>query len=125
MLPRSDESGSTTRARRPGQLRYLKVDDVTTDPQTAKVLGVKVDEEGRYGTRVVLKLTFKGQTMFWGLGIKKNPNYDLLVGKFGHDENDWVGRHILLSAEQDEFSENFFIRVSFPAGEEAPSKRRR
>jgi len=121
MLPSS--SGSGAAPRRQGGIPYLKNEQLTKQPKEAKILGVKGDPENKFGARVILKLALDGSTYFWGVGIKKNPNYALLEKEFGLDENDWTGQKILLNLEPDEFTEQYFIRVSFPYRE--PDKKKR
>jgi hypothetical protein len=114
MLPNADSS----QAERPSKKsNRLHTNDLTKQPREAKILMVKSDPNGRYGAQVICKLAVNGEIKFWYLDIKKNPNYRLLVDKFGNDENDWAGQKILLGLEQDEFSDNFFVRVSFPVAE--------
>jgi hypothetical protein len=117
MLPSS--SGSTTnrpqRAGQRGGMNYLKNEMLSTTPKDAKILAVKADSENQFGPRVICKLALNGEVVFWGVNIKKNPNYTILEKKFGLDENDWAGEKILLSLEKDDFTENYQIRVSFPA----------
>jgi hypothetical protein len=95
-------------------MKYLKPDMLSLTFKEAKVLAVRNDPENRFGPSVVLKLALAGETIFWNINLKRNPNYQLLEKQFGLDENDWVGQKILLGLEQDGFSENYFIRVDFP-----------
>ena len=116
MLPRPDEDGSSTpaRSKRAGSMRYLKNEDLSKTPKEAKIIGVKADPDNKFGAGVVLKMSLEGQTIFWTVRTKRNPNYRILTEKFGFDENDWNGNKILLFLEQDEFSDQFFPRVAFP-----------
>lgn len=114
MLPDSNGQGAAQGRRGGNAMTYLKNEHLSTTPKGAKILGVKYDGENRYGPRVVLKLAFEGQTIFWGLTIKKNPNYATLLEKFGRDENAWVGQDILIGLEQDSFTGSYFAHVSFP-----------
>ncbi len=124
MLPQADSTDSN-RAERGAARKSnrLRVEDLSTTPRDAKIIAVKADLEGRFGAQVIAKLAVNGDTKFWYLSIKKNPNYKLLVEKFGHDENDWAGQKILLATQQDEFSDQYFVRVSFP--QEAKTKKER
>ena len=117
MLPQADgnsSSGNSSSRRRSGGLRYLKIEDLSKTPREAKILAVKAQEDGRFGAAVVIKLALEGNTMFWTVNVKRNPNYRLLVDKFGQEENDWAGQKILLNLEADEFSDQLFPRVGFP-----------
>lgn len=122
MLPRAGSSTTSTDESRPRAgkrtdtgIQYLKNEDLSskTDKE-GKILGVRLDEENKFGVRIILKLALDGKTVFFGVNIKKNPNYKILLDEFGAEENDWVGKRILLKLEQDEFTETFFPRVSFP-----------
>lgn len=115
MLPSSEGQASDTRRKRSGGMVYLTNEMLSTKtPTSARILGVRLDEENRYGARVVLKMVMEGNTIYWGVNIKKNPNYKLLEKEFGREENDWVQKDILLQLEKDDFSESYFARVSFP-----------
>jgi hypothetical protein len=126
MLPSGDSQQQQSNQKRGrGQQQGLpRLDNsmLSRQPKEAKILMVK-QVEGQYGLQVALKLAFEGQATMWYVKAdrKKNPNYGLLLDKFGPDENDWVGQVILLKLEQDDFTEQFFARVSFPA--EAKGKR--
>lgn len=126
MLPNPDStSGSSSgggRTQKPSN--RLHVNDLSKQPRDAKIVMVKADPSGRYGPQVICKIAVNGEIKFWYLDIKKNPNYKLLVDKFGNEENDWAGEKILLGTEQDSFSDNYFIRVSFPGNETTGGKRR-
>lgn len=118
MLPTGDE-GQTTRGKRAGGMEWLKNEDLSKTAKEAKILGVRLDSENRYGPRVNVKLAIDGKIKFWGIPTKKSnsPNYRLLLDKFGADENDWVNQRILILLEQDEFSGQWFPRVDFPPKE--------
>lgn len=117
MLPRSsDEAAVPSRSRSRNGMRYVKNEDLNLTPIAAKIQSVKYEPEAKFGPRVLLKLAMKGETYFWGVTTKKNPNYNFLEQQFGHDENDWIGQEILLGLEQDEFTEQYFPRVTFPDG---------
>lgn len=115
MLPDSNGAGAQSGRRGSNAMTYLKNEHLSTTPKSAKIIAVKYDGENKYGPRVVLKLAFEGQTIFWGVTIKKNPNYVALLEKFGRDENGWVSQEILLGLEQDAFTGSYFPRVTFPA----------
>lgn len=113
MLP-SAHGGTQQGPKKQGGMVYLTNDMLSKQPKAGKILAVKVDTEGKFGTRVVCKLAFDGKTIFYGINIAKNPNYELMTARFGQDENDWVGQGILLGLEKDDFSDQYFVRVSFP-----------
>lgn len=118
MLPAADStSGRGARSGQAKNSNRLRVDDLSKDPVEAKILMVKSDLDGKYGAQVIAKIAIKGDTKFWYLDIKKNPNYRLMVAKFGQDENEWVDQRILLGLEKDDFNDQFFVRVTFPAKE--------
>ena len=116
MLPTGNESQQSGKKRQ-GGMEWLKNEDLNTTPREAKILMVRYNKEGRFGARVEMKLAIDGKIKFFGVPPKNdNTNYSLLTGQFGHDENNWTDQRILLGLEQDEFSNNYFIRVSFPEG---------
>lgn len=115
MLPKSDAPSSAAPRRRSGGMTYLTNEMLSTKtPKSARILAVKLEEENRYGPRIVLKLAFEGNTIFWGVNIKKNPNYKLLEKQFGNEEDDWVSNDIELQLVPDKFTDGHFIHVSFP-----------
>jgi len=87
---------------------------LTQQPKEAKILDVRLDSENKFGPRVILKIAIGGSTRFFGVNLKKNPNYQILLDKFGRDENEWVGQKILIGLEKDEFTENYYSRITFP-----------
>jgi hypothetical protein len=115
MLPTGDETPAAGK-KRTGGMEWLKNEDLSKTPKEAKILGVRLDGENRYGPRVNVKLALEGKIKFWGIPTakSKSPNYRLLLDKFGADENDWVDKRILILLEQDEFSGQWFPRVDFP-----------
>lgn len=108
-----EERGGTRRKRQTGGMKYLTNDNLSKEEKDAKILGVRYDGENRFGPRVILKIDLSGDVLFWGVNIRKNPNYKMLVDRFGRDENDWVGENIKLFLEKDDFSESYFPRVEF------------
>lgn len=115
MLPSGETSTASTKGKRAGALKYLTNEMLSAKSQTpARITAVKVDEDNKYGARIILKLAMKGDTIFWGINIKKNPNYKLLTDKLGFEENDWVDQEILLGLDQDSFTGSYFARVDFP-----------
>lgn len=120
MINTDGATGQAAKKQR-GGFPFLTLEHLSTTPEPAKIIGVKVDTEGRFGSRVIVKLSFKRETFLWTLTIKNNPNVKALTDKLGNDENNWVGQTIYIAAEQDEFSGNMYPRVSFP---EVASKKR-
>jgi hypothetical protein len=97
-----------------GALPYLNADMLSTQPKEAKILMVRNEPAHRFGPSVVVKLALEGKTVLWTLNISNNPNFAILLHKFGKDENEWVDKRILLLLEQDEFNEQYNIRTQFP-----------
>lgn len=124
MLPDPSGNDKPARGKRggAGALEYLKNDHLTKNPKEARILAVRVDTENMYGARVVLKLVLEGKTLFWGVNIKKNPNYQTMVAKFGKDEDDWVDKKITLFLQEDTFTGTWFPHCEFPDGEKANKK---
>lgn len=119
MLPTGNESsGRRSRNDNPNAVKWIKVENLTTQPKEAKILKVFYNENGRFGARVELKLAFEGDIVYFGVDPaknSKNPNYKELTAKFGHDENNWIDQRILLFVEPHPFYENQYnIRVDFP-----------
>lgn len=98
-----------------GALPYLNADMLSTQPKEAKILMVRNEPQHRFGPSVVLKIILEGKTMLWTLNISNNPNFAILLHKFGKNEEEWANKKILLLLEQDEFNEQFNIRTQFPA----------
>jgi hypothetical protein len=121
MLPKPDSEPS--RGKRGGNaMTYLDSTMLSKQPKEAKILAVRFDAEGRFGARVIVKLSFDGGIVYWGVNIKKNPNYRSLIAAFGEDENDWPNQRIKLWLEKDDFSEQMFVHV---AAADEPEKKRR
>lgn len=118
MLPQGDSPSNNkqTSNRRKGGMEYITNEVLSTQPREAKVIAVKYDPDNRYGARVVLKLAIDGQTKFWGVPVNKakSPNFRILTEAFGFEENDWVGKVITLQLEQDDFSNQYFVRAGIP-----------
>jgi len=128
MLPPAGGTTGNSGGRKPRTgVPFLTFDMLSTTAMEAKILNIKVDTENRFGPSVILKLALDGKIVLWTVRIKNNPNYTLLTDHFGHDENEFVGQKILLHMEKDDFSEQYFPRVSFPETkekEQQPAKRR-
>lgn len=121
MLP---NSGQPTQGRRQGSgrgagnsLPFLNADMLSTQPKEARILMVRNEPQHRFGPSVVVKLALEGKTVLWTLNVSNNPNFGILLNKFGKDENEWVDKRILLLLEQDEFSEQYNIRTQFPVSQ--------
>jgi hypothetical protein len=98
-------------------LPFLTFEMLTTTPKDATIVDVKYDETNQFGPSVVLKLVLERKTVLWTVRIKNNPNYELLTEQFGHDESEFKDKKIQLAMEKDNFSEQYFPRVSFPTVE--------
>jgi len=93
---------------------FLSVEDLGSDPVTAKILGVDI-RPSKYND-ITVKLAVRGRSYF--LGMKdNNPNYEVLFNGLGPDENKWMGQEILMGLEFNDFYEKQFITVF-----EAPAK---
>jgi hypothetical protein len=114
MLPTGD--GNTTTRQRQGGLNFINLQDLTTTPQEAKILMVKLTEKGKNGQpSITLKVAFKGDIRYiWLPARKSDPRYNLLLNEFGPDENDWVDERIHLFLEKDNFTENYQQRILVP-----------
>lgn len=114
-LPTGGNSNSGSRRADRGGVPKLQITDLSRTPKEAKITGVKA-VEGQYGAQVLCKLAIGGESRLWYLtaDIKKNPNYKLLIDKFGTEENDWMNQTILLGTVTDDVTEQAFIRVTFP-----------
>lgn len=127
MLPTGNEPQSGSRTKRQGGMDWIKNEDLGLQPKEAKILMVRYNKEGRFGARVEMKLAIEGKIKYWGIPPKiegNSPNYRDLTAKFGHDENDWVDKRILLALEKEDFGEQYFIRVLFPDDKSGGKARR-
>ena len=120
MLPTGDGSTNNSKRRTNG-MNWLRIEDLSTTAQEAKILMVKLTE-GQYGPQVQLKVAFRGEIRYLGVRpSKKDPRYKTLLDEFGPDENNWIDKRIHLLAEKDEFSEQFNMRVNIPVPEPSAS----
>ena len=124
MLPTGDGNTTNTRQRQ-GGLNFINPQDLTTTPQEAKILMVKLTEKGKNGQpSITLKVAFKGDIRYvWLPARKSDPRYALLLNLFGPDENNWVDERIHLYLEKDDFTENYQQRITVPK-EEKKNKRK-
>jgi len=95
-------------------LPYLKIENLTTDKQRAKILWAGDPKElggNRFNNIVVLKLEFKvsGRKYLWGLK-NENPNLDTLCAGMTEDENTWTDREIDLFLEVKKIDEKKYVR---------------
>lgn len=122
MLPTGD--AATSQRQRTGGLNFINPQDLTTTPQEAKILMVRLTEKGKNGQpSITLKVAFKGDIRYlWLPARRSDARYNLLLNAFGPDENNWVDERIHLYLEKDEFSENYQQRISVPKSEEKPSR---
>lgn len=119
MLPAAGEStgkGGGSARNNPNRIPFLKAEHLSMQPQDAKILMVRNDPENKFGKAVILKISLGGKPYFWTLKINGNPNYQLLIQKFGPEENDWMGQPIRLHNVFDEYWETYYPTVSFPDG---------
>lgn len=119
MLPQVPQGTQPSRSGTPAgkNTNRFRPEDLSGEPRQVKIVDVRVEEKPKNfggGAQVVAKVAVNGGTKFWYLDIAKNPNYEVLVAKFGHDENDWVQKTILCHAEEDGFYGNLVIKTTFP-----------
>jgi hypothetical protein len=116
MLPTGDDQGNNRRSgQRQGGLNFINNQDLTDQPQEAKVLMVKFTEKGKQGPSITLKLAFGNEMRYlWVPCRKTDARYATLLGAFGPNENNWVDKRIHLLLEKDEFSEGFRTAVQIP-----------
>jgi hypothetical protein len=128
MLPRSDSNDNSSQnsgGRRGGSqdgLPRLTTKMLNRTPREARIIAVRA-LEGKFGPQVLLKLALDGQSVLWYLGVKNNPCFKALEHEFGNEENDWAQKTILLHNEQDEVTEQYFMRVTFPKEGKATGRR--
>lgn len=123
MLPTGNEP--VTGQRKQGTMRWLKNTDLSTTPKEAKILMVRLNPNSRFGGATVeLKLAFEGAIVYWSVKpTKGTTNWDMLLEKFGPEENDWIDKRILFYLEKNAFSEQYYIRVDTPRPDKTNSKR--
>src|SRR5258708_1618329 len=78
------ESGPTRPKRTPPAVPFIGVEDLTSDPKTAKILAVQTQNTGF--NDIIVKIAISGRSYFLGLKAS-NPNYETLFRAFGSDEN--------------------------------------
>lgn len=120
---RNQPQGGGGRRPTPPSVPFLKVEDLTNDPVTAKVLGVQTQNTGY--NDVIIKVAIKGRSFFYGLKAS-NPAYETLTKALGHNDNDWMGATFTVGLEWNEFYEKNFVTVFevFPNdGKPAETKR--
>lgn len=110
MLPSGTGSPSTT-TKKDG-IPTLTNEQLSTSAKKVKILGIKA-VDGRFGKQIKAKVAVDGSMYFWYLNLK-SPQWEVLKGKFGLDENEYVGVEVLLSLEKDDFEERYFVAVDFP-----------
>lgn len=105
-----NEQQSSTRRGNASSIPALKLENLSQDKRTAKILETR-QVEGKYGKQVAVKMTYGGGTYIWYLKLN-NPNLRFLVDNFGQDENAWAGNEFLIGLEHDSFNNNLQIRCS-------------
>lgn len=103
-----DNRGSGRRPSTPPSVPFIKVEDLTQDPVTAKILGVQTQNTGF--NDVIVKIAIRGRSFFFGLKAS-NPNYETLVKALGNDENAWMNAEFTIGLEFNEFYEKNFVNV--------------
>ena len=108
MLPTGDGTG--TRRTGGGGLAFINPEDLSTQPQEAKILMVKFTEKGGKSQQpsITLKVAFKGDIRYvWVPARMSDPRYKMLINSFGPDENNWIDERFTLYLEKNEFTEKY------------------
>lgn len=114
MLPTGEDRGNNNRQRQ-GGLNFINNQDLTDQPQEAKILMVKFTEKGKQGPSITLKLAFGNEMRYlWVPCRKTDARYATLLNAFGPNENNWVDQRIHLLLEKDDFSEGYRTAVQIP-----------
>lgn len=125
MLPAAGASPNQgKRSNGSGGVDWLKNSHLTFDPKRAKITNVRIADENDKYNHVVVKIAMGGVPFL--LGLKTNYSvYKSLLKEFGEDENNWIGKDIMLFFETDEITEKRFMKVSFPKATETATASRR
>jgi hypothetical protein len=125
MLPRhesnTDDSKTGKGRQQQSGIPYLTNQMMTVEQRKAKIMAVRIDLDGKFGPQVTLKITYAGALYLWRLKLN-NPSYAALLEKIGPDENAWPGTEFLLGLEQDEFTAQFWPKVTFPESSSGKKK---
>jgi hypothetical protein len=109
-------------SRKPPAVPFLKVEDLSKDPKTAKILAVATKDTGF--NDLIVKVAISGRSYFFGLKAS-NPNYEALFNAFGGDENDWIGEEFTVGLNWNEFYEKSFVHVFSAQRGDKPKRKSR
>jgi hypothetical protein len=116
-----DGKSQTRRGQEAGGIPRLKMENLSFEKRTARVLAVR--EEMAYGeSQVIVKIAFSNSTYLWYLK-KKNPNLKFLVDSFGQDETKWMDEEFFLYLENDSFNNRNTIKTALVASVPVAKKR--
>jgi hypothetical protein len=112
-----DQTSKQGARRDTGSIPSLKLENVSFDKRTAKILAAR-PQDGKFGRQIAVKIAFAGQTYIWYVRVdsKDGSWCRFLTDNFGQDESMWAGHEFLLFAEHDDFNNRNQIAV---AGKEA------
>lgn len=109
MLPTGD-GNNNSRRNTGGGLPFINTEDLSTQPQEAKILMVKFTEKGGKSNQpsITLKVAFKGEIKYvWMPARISDPRYKMFLDAFGPDENNWVDERFTMQLKKDEFTEKY------------------
>jgi hypothetical protein len=110
MLPTGDGTQTRSRNNSGGGLAFVNPEDLSTQPQEAKILMVKFTEKGGKSNQpsITLKIAFKGDIRYvWMPARISDPRYKLFLDAFGPDENNWVEERFTMKLKKDDFTEKY------------------
>lgn len=111
--PKGETSDQTSTSMGRQQIPYLKSEDLTKEPQLAKILGVRATPNSRYND-VLIKVELPGgKTRFLGLRTK-DPRFSIMYNAFGSDEESWTGQSFEIALRYDDFSEREVQNITIP-----------
>lgn len=116
MLPTGD-GNNNSRRNTGGGLPFINAEDLSTQPQEAKILMVKFTEKGGKSNQpsITLKCAFKGDIRYvWMPARTSDARYKLFLDAFGPDENNWVEERFTMHLEKNEFTEKYETRFVIP-----------
>lgn len=95
---------------------FLTVEDVSQDPQPAKILAVITENTGY--NDIIVKIQLGARRFFWGLKAS-NPNYETLFRTFGPNSDKWLDEEINIGLKFNEtYEKNFVELFDMPAGKD-------
>lgn len=100
--------GGQASIRKPPNVPFIKVEDLSGETVTAKILGVQTTGTGF--NDIIVKISVSGRNFFLGLKAS-NENYEKLFNGFGPDEKKWIGEHFSIGLNYNEFYEKNFVHI--------------